>query len=52
LLALRLHHSLPTVIALTGGIVVAVGLFDVLPESLEALDDPQAVGALVGAGFL
>jgi ZIP family zinc transporter len=52
LLALRLAHSLPTVIALTGGIVVAVGLFDVLPEALEALDDPQAVGALVGAGFL
>jgi ZIP family zinc transporter len=52
LLALRLHHSLPTVIALTGGIVVAVGLFDVLPESLEALDDPEAVAALVGAGFL
>jgi ZIP family zinc transporter len=52
LLALWLHHSLPTVIALTGGIVVAVGLFDVLPESLEALDDPQAVAALVGAGFL
>ena len=39
-------------IALTGGIVVAVGLFDILPESLEALDDPQAVAALVGAGFL
>lgn len=52
LLGLRLHHSLPTVIALTGGIVVAVGLFDVLPESLELLDDPQTVGALVGAGFL
>jgi hypothetical protein len=32
LLALRLHHSLQTVIALTGGIVVAVALFDVLPS--------------------
>jgi zinc transporter ZupT len=52
LLGLRLAHSLPTVIALTGGIVVAVGLFDVLPESLELLDDPEAVTALVGAGFL
>ncbi|HSF03681.1 MAG TPA: ZIP family metal transporter [Solirubrobacterales bacterium] len=51
-LGLRLAHSLPTVIALTGGIVVAVALFDVLPEALETLDDPQAVGALVGAGFL
>ena len=52
LLALRLAHSLPTVIALTGGVVVAVGLFDVLPESLDALDDPELVVALVGAGFL
>ena len=26
LLALRLAHSLPTVIALTGGVVVAVGI--------------------------
>ena len=52
LLGLRLAHSLPTVIAFTGGVVVAVGLFDVLPESLKALDDPQTVTALVGAGFL
>jgi ZIP family zinc transporter len=38
--------------ALTGGIVVAVALFDVLPESIEAVDDPQRVSLLVGAGFI
>ncbi len=51
-LGLRLAHSLPTLMALTGGIVVAVALFDVLPESIEAVDDPQRVGALIGAGFI
>jgi ZIP family zinc transporter len=51
-LALRLAHTLPTVIALSGGIVVAVALFDVLPESMEILDDPQLAAALIGAGFL
>jgi zinc transporter ZupT len=51
-LGLRLARSLPTVIALTGGVVVAVALFDVLPESLDALDDPQKVTALVGLGFV
>jgi zinc transporter, ZIP family len=39
------------VIALTGGIVVAVALFDVLPEALRILEPRDAV-ALVGAGFL
>ena len=52
MLALRLAHSLPTVIALSGGVVVAVALFDVLPESIEAVDDPHLVTLLVGAGFL
>jgi ZIP family zinc transporter len=52
LLALRLAHSLPTLMALTGGIVVAVALFDVLPESIEAIDDPQRVTLLVGLGFI
>ena len=33
--ALRLSHSLPTLIALTGGVVVAVALFDVLPEAFD-----------------
>ncbi len=51
-LALRLAHSLPTLIALTGGVVVAVALFDVLPEAFEALGDPSEVGLLAGVGFL
>jgi zinc transporter, ZIP family len=51
-LALRLAHSLPTLIALTGGVVVAVALFDVLPEAFENLDDAGQVGLLAGAGFL
>ena len=51
-LALRLAHSLPTLIALTGGVVVAVAIFDVLPESIEAVDDPDLVGLLVGVGFV
>ena len=52
LVALRLHRDLATAIALTGGVVVAVALFDVLPEAMEAVDDPHRVAALVGAGFL
>jgi zinc transporter, ZIP family len=52
-LALRLAHSLPTLIALSGGIVVAVALFDVLPEAIELLpDDPRTVAGLAGAGFV
>ena len=52
LLALRLRRELATLIALTGGIVVAVALFDVLPEALRSLDDPRDALAVVGAGFL
>jgi zinc transporter, ZIP family len=51
-LALRLSHALPTLLALTGGIVVAVALFDVLPESIEAVGDAQRVTTLVGVGFI
>jgi zinc transporter, ZIP family len=50
--ALRLARDLATAIALTGGIVVAVALFHVLPEAIEAIEDPQRVGLLVGAGFV
>ena len=39
-------------IALTGGIVVAVALFQVLPEAIEAVDDLTGSGLLVGAGFV
>jgi ZIP family zinc transporter len=52
LLALRLARSLPTVIALTGGVVVAVALFDVLPEAISSVSDSRRVTSLVGAGFL
>lgn len=51
-LALRLHRELRTAIALSGGIVVAVALFDLLPEALEAVGDEHRVTTLVGAGFL
>jgi ZIP family zinc transporter len=50
--ALRLSHTLPTVIALTGGVVVAVALFDVLPEGIEQVGDPTRATALVAVGFL
>jgi ZIP family zinc transporter len=52
LAALRLHRELQTLIALTGGIVVAVAVFDVLPEAMEAVGDPHEVAAFVGVGFL
>jgi zinc transporter ZupT len=51
-LALRLHRELKTAIALSGGIVVAVALFDLIPEALEAIGDDRRVTTLVGAGFL
>ena len=50
--AIRLSRDLTTAIALTGGVVVAVALFHVLPEAIEILDDPQRVGVLVGIGFV
>ena len=51
-IALRLSHTLPTVIALTGGVVVAVALFDVLPEGIDQVGDTQKATALVAVGFL
>jgi ZIP family zinc transporter len=51
-IALRLSHTLPTVIALTGGVVVAVALFDVLPEGIDQVGDTQRATALVAVGFL
>ncbi|HEX8959299.1 MAG TPA: ZIP family metal transporter [Solirubrobacterales bacterium] len=50
--ALRLSHTLPTVIALTGGVVVAVALFDVLPEGIKKVGNPTTATALVAVGFL
>ena len=52
IVALRLARDLATAIALTGGVVVAVALFHVLPEAIEAVGDPHRVGLLVGAGFV
>ncbi|HEU6444458.1 MAG TPA: ZIP family metal transporter [Gaiellaceae bacterium] len=51
-LALRLHRELRTAIALSGGIVVAVALFDLIPEAFEAVGDEHRVMTLVGAGFV
>ena len=47
--ALRLRHELPTLMALTGGVVVAVALFDVLPEASTRSATRSASTALVGA---
>jgi zinc transporter ZupT len=52
LTALRYRRELTTLIALTGGVVVAVALFDVLPEAIDAVDNPRRVTLLVGAGFI
>lgn len=52
IVALRLRRELVTVIAFTGGIVVAVALFDVLPEALDLLGSPRRVTTLVGVGFI
>jgi zinc transporter ZupT len=52
LTALRLRGHLETVLALSGGVVVAVALFDVLPEAMSGIDDPRRVTTLVAAGFL
>ncbi len=52
LLAFRLHRAIATLIAFTGGIVVAVALFDVLPEAIDALHAARHVTTLVGVGFI
>jgi ZIP family zinc transporter len=52
LFALRLRGGLQTAIALSGGVVVAVAIFDLLPEATDAVGNSQRVSALVGAGFL
>jgi ZIP family zinc transporter len=50
--ALRVGKEIHTLIALSGGVVVAVALFDVLPEAMTAVGDPRRVAGLMGAGFL
>lgn len=49
---LRYADRLPTLLALTGGVVVAIALFDVLPEGIEGVGDVDLATALVAAGFL
>ncbi|HEX5929258.1 MAG TPA: ZIP family metal transporter [Solirubrobacterales bacterium] len=51
-IALRLHHSLPTVVALSGGIVVAVALLEILPEAIEHVGEPHDAVPLVALGFI
>ncbi|HEX6761384.1 MAG TPA: ZIP family metal transporter [Gaiellaceae bacterium] len=50
--ALRIRGEIQTLIALTGGIVVAVALFDVLPEAIDAIGNARHAMWLVGVGFL
>jgi ZIP family zinc transporter len=51
-LALRLAGALPTVLALSGGIVVAVALLDLLPEAMEHVGEPHDAAPVIAAGFL
>jgi zinc transporter, ZIP family len=51
-IALRLAHTLPTVVALSGGIVVAVALLEVLPEAIENIGEAHDAVPLVAVGFL
>jgi ZIP family zinc transporter len=50
--ALRLRSRLEALLALSGGVVVAVALFDVLPEAIDQVHDSRRLSLLVGAGFL
>jgi ZIP family zinc transporter len=52
LLALRLRDQMGTLIAASGGVVVGVALFDVLPEAFDNLGNARHVTWLVGLGFL
>ncbi len=52
LFALRLRNSIGLLIALSGGVVVGVALFDVLPEAFANLGNAKHVGWLAGVGFL
>lgn len=50
--ALRLHRELTTLIALTGGVVLGVALFDVLPEAIGLVPSPRRLSAVIGLGFI
>ena len=49
---LKFSDHLSTLLALTGGVVVAVALLDVLPEGIKGVEDTNLSTALVAAGFL
>lgn len=49
---LKLSDQLSTLLALTGGVVVAVALLDVLPEGIKGVEDVNLSTVLVAAGFL
>lgn len=51
-IALRLSHTLPTVVALSGGIVVAVALLEILPEAIEYVGEAHDAVPLVALGFI
>lgn len=55
LVALRLHRRLTAVMALTGGVVLGVALFDLAPEAVDRLGTAasgHSVGLAMGAGYL
>jgi len=52
LAAVRLASRLGDVIALSGGVVVAIALLDVLPEAQRQLERPERVSLLVASGFV
>ena len=49
---LKFSGQLSTLLALTGGVVVAVALLDVLPEGIKGVEDVNLATVLVAAGFL
>ena len=51
-LALRFASALPTVLALSGGIVVAVALLELIPEAVDHVGDAHDAAPVITAGFL
>ncbi|HEY5942808.1 MAG TPA: ZIP family metal transporter [Solirubrobacterales bacterium] len=51
-IGLRFSDRLQTLLALTGGVVVAIALFDILPEGIEGVGNVDQATAVVAAGFL
>src|ERR1035437_4958545 len=52
LVALRFRRDLGVLIAFSGGVVVAIALFDVLPEAIDSLGNARHTSWLVGLGFV